>query len=70
MRDYKITCNKCGKEIFIQNNIPTGEALSVEKKWGYFSKGKDGEVHRFDLCEECYDELISGFKYPVDIKER
>ena len=61
MRDYKITCNKCGKEIHIQNNIPTGEVVSVEKQWGYFSK-KDGQTDAFDLCEDCYDKLAASFK--------
>ena len=36
------------------------DMLSVEKRWGYFS-GKDNEVHRFDLCEDCYDRLIAQF---------
>ena len=30
----------------------------------------DGQVHHFDLCEECYDELVSGFKIPVDREEQ
>ena len=68
MRDCKIICNRCGKEIFVQNDIPSGEVLSVEKQWGYFSDNKDGEIHSFDLCEECYDEFVSGFKHPVNIK--
>lgn len=69
MRKYKIICNKCGKEIFIDNDIPTEEVLSVEKEWGYFSN-KDNEIHRFELCETCYDELVAGFKHPVEIKNR
>ena len=35
----------------------------------YFSE-KDGQIHHFDLCEECYDELVSGFKIPVDREEQ
>ena len=42
--------------------------LSVRQKWGYFSD-KDGETHSFDLCEKCYDRLISQFKIPVMIKK-
>ena len=41
----------------------TGRA--VEKRWGYFSN-KDNEVHRFDLCEECYDRMVSQFVIPVE----
>ena len=49
----KIVCNKCKKEM-----------LTVEKRWGYFSH-KDGELHRFDICEECYDTWIASFQIPV-----
>lgn len=61
----KIFCNKCGKEIKMENGILKEEILEVEKRWGYFSK-KDNEIHSFDLCEECYDQLISQFKIPVE----
>ena len=37
--------------------------------WDYFSE-KDGEVHHFDLCESCYDELINQFRLPVDVEEQ
>jgi len=57
----KIICNKCGKE------IKEADVLSVDKRWGYFSD-KDNEVHRFDLCEQCYDEWIASFQIPVDIE--
>lgn len=69
MKKGQITyCNCCKKEIKIQNDIPVEEGLHVEKKWGYFSK-KDGEIHRFDLCEDCYDRLIAEFVLPVDREE-
>ena len=57
----KIICNKCGKEIV------EADVLSVEKRWGYFSE-KDNEVHSFDLCEKCYDELVSTFQIPIEIE--
>lgn len=57
----KIFCNRCSKEITGQ------DVLSVEKRWGYFSQ-KDGETHRFDLCEECYDEWIASFQIPIEIE--
>ena len=57
----KIVCNKCGKEIAV------GDVLSVDKRWNYFSD-KDNEVHHFDLCEACYDELVAGFQFPVEIE--
>lgn len=61
----KIICNLCKKEIKVKNGISEEDVLSVEKRWGYLSN-KDNEVHRFDLCEECYDKLIASFEIPVE----
>lgn len=61
----KIVCNMCKKEIDVVNGIPQEDVLTVEKRWGYFSE-KDNELHRFDLCEECYGKLISSFEIPVE----
>ena len=63
----KIICNRCGKEIDVKNGVAESEMLSVEKRWGYFSK-KDNEVHKFDLCESCYDEIIKSFQIPVETR--
>ena len=54
-----------GKEIKIKDGVIREGLLSVEKRWGYFSD-KDNEVHRFDLCEECYDRMVSQFVIPVE----
>ena len=70
-RDEKVIeiyCNKCGKKIEVKNQIAIEDVLSVDKKWGYFSK-KDGIMHSFDICESCYNEMIKDFRYPVDQKE-
>lgn len=61
----RIFCNQCGKEIIVKNEMPQEDILTVEKRWGYFSE-KDNEVHRFDLCESCYDKLIAQFVIPVE----
>ena len=61
MRQCKIVCNKCGR--VIENE----DVLSVEKRWSYFSN-KDNDVHKFDLCEKCYDEFISTFQIPVEVE--
>lgn len=61
MRQCKIVCNKCGRE------IENEDVLSIEKRWGYFSN-KDNDVHKFDLCEKCYDEFISTFQIPVEVE--
>ena len=39
--------------------------LQVKKAWGYFSS-KDLTGHAFNMCEACYDEMISNFKIPVE----
>lgn len=65
----KVVCNQCGREIKIENGCLKKEILSVETTWGYFSD-KDGENHRFDLCEECYDLLVGGFRIPAEISQR
>lgn len=62
----KIYCNLCGKEICVENGIVREGVLSVDMSWGYFSE-KDGQVHSFDLCEECYDKLVKNFVLPPEI---
>lgn len=64
----KVFCNQCGKEIRKQGEMFAEDYLCVEKRWGYFSK-KDNEVHRFELCEDCYDKLCASFRIPVDIEK-
>ena len=74
MRVYKeeklqeIYCNKCGKKIEIENEITKEGVFSVDYKWDYFSE-KDGVMHSFDLCEDCYDRMVEKFKYPVSESE-
>lgn len=64
-----MTCNKCGKNITVDKGIVGQGVFSISYGWGYFSK-KDGENHNFDICEDCYDELISSFIIPINIEER
>lgn len=61
-------CNSCGKTIIFENDIMKEDVFEAAKVWGYFSK-KDMETHRFNLCEQCYDDIISKFKIPVVIQE-
>jgi len=62
----KVCCNKCGKKMKEENGIIMEGNFSIEYNWGYFSN-KDCERHIIDLCEECYDNIIEGFKIPVDV---
>ncbi len=64
----QVICNQCKKELKIKNGIVQEGCFSVQYPFGYFS-GKDGEVHCFDLCEECYDKMLAKFRIPAQIKE-
>lgn len=63
-----VTCNSCGKELLVEQGIVKEGICACQEKFGYFSN-KDGQVHSFDLCEECYDRIISQFKIPVEVEE-
>lgn len=78
MRQYKlktkefkdlnqIVCNCCGKQIPVADGYAREGVFSVDYTWGYFSK-KDGEIHSFDLCEECYDNMLRQFRIPAEIQ--
>ncbi len=62
-------CNACGKELKIENGMLMEDAFEATKEWGYFSE-RDMEVHHFNLCEECYNRLISQFRIPVEIRKK
>lgn len=64
-----VFCNMCGKKLAVKDGILREGALMLDHAWDYFSE-KDGEVHHFDLCEECYDELVNRMKLPVDVEEQ
>lgn len=61
-------CNQCGKTLKQERDVITEGALQLEFTWGYFSE-KDGEKHKFILCESCYDTWIKGFAVPVEITD-
>lgn len=60
----KIICNRCGRNIPVIQGVPREDVLEVSKRWGYFSE-KDNRLDEFDLCEQCYDEIISEFKIKI-----
>ena len=63
-----IKCNQCGKELTVCNGILKEGCAGMEISFDYFSK-KDGELHRIDLCEHCYDIWTSGFCIPVTVED-
>ncbi len=64
-----ICCNSCGKVLRVENGILKEDAFEATKEWGYFSR-RDMEVHHFNLCEECYDKMISKFMIPIEIRKK
>ena len=66
MRKYKsdqtldrVICNGCGRKLVVEDGI---------LREGAFSE-KDGEIHRWDLCEECYDRMTGQFRIRPDVEE-
>lgn len=64
-----LICNGCGKRLAVDKGIIREGAIGVDHLWDYFSE-KDGQIHHFDLCEDCYDQLISCFKIAVEVEEQ
>jgi hypothetical protein len=76
MRKYKnggqletVVCNRCGKKIVVSGGIAREGVMNINHTWDFFSE-KDGEIHHFDLCEECCDEIAAEFKIPVEVEEQ
>lgn len=67
-KENKLFCNKCGKQILIENGLAREDYMIVTKSWGYFSD-KDGRRDSFCLCESCYDEVTAAFVLPVSQEE-
>lgn len=64
----RVVCNKCGRILKVEDGYLKEGCFSADAAFGYFSR-KDGIVHSFDLCEDCYDEMVSQFRVPVEEKE-
>lgn len=59
-------CNVCGKIIKMEHGILKEDVFEVSKEWGYFSS-KDLEVHKFNICEDCYENIVATFKIPIEV---
>jgi Fe2+ or Zn2+ uptake regulation protein len=67
--EVPIYCNSCGKSLKVENGILKEDAFEATKEWGFFSN-RDMEVHHFNLCEECYEKLISEFQIPIEVRKK
>ncbi|MCR5754232.1 MAG: hypothetical protein K6G30_05385 [Acetatifactor sp.] len=71
MRKYEnnqlvqVVCNNCEKRLQLKDGYIKEGCFSADYLFGYFS-GKDTLRHRFDLCEDCYDKIVAGFRIPVE----
>ncbi len=75
MRNYdenlelkEVFCNRCKKALKVENGIIREGCFHTDYVWGYFST-LDGKKHSFDLCEDCYQEMVQGFLLPVTEEE-
>lgn len=64
-----VICNCCKKKLIVADGIVREGVFSIGYAWDYFSE-KDGEVHRFDLCESCYDAMREELAIPVDVEDQ
>ena len=64
----QVLCNQCGRELKVEDGYLKEGCFTADAVFGYFSR-KDGTGHHFDLCEECYDKMISRFAVPVEAVE-
>lgn len=65
-KNTELFCNACGKKIKIEHGILKEDVFEASKEWGYFSK-KDLQFHKFNICEECYENIVATFKIPIEI---
>ena len=64
----RVICNQCGKALAVTEGIVREGCFHVEYEFDYFSK-KDGHVYSLDLCEDCFDTWVKGFREPVQVEE-
>lgn len=64
----ELYCDCCKKKMNVQNGVVKEGVFSIDYSWGYFSH-KDGEIHSIDLCEECYDRIISENNINVEKRD-
>jgi ribosomal-protein-alanine N-acetyltransferase len=68
MAEQKLICNGCGRSLKVEHGILREDVFEGKKQWGYFSK-RDGEIHSFLLCQECYEKVIKNFAVAPEVTE-
>ena len=49
----KVFCNKCGKEMLVENGMLREGCFEADQIFGYFSQ-KGGEHQQLDFCEDFF----------------
>lgn len=52
-----VLCDRCGKSCLDDIGM-NHEYAEIKATWGYGSN-KDCQQHKIEICEKCYDEMIS-----------
>ena len=69
MPKVEMKCNKCGKNIKVVEGTAREGVFECRYEWGYFSQ-KDLQIHQFNMCEDCYDEMVNSFVIPIKVSEK
>ena len=64
----RVVCNRCGRTLKVEDGYLKEGCFHGQAAFGYFSR-KDGITQKFDLCENCYDDLISSFAVDVTVED-
>lgn len=66
----KVICNRCEKifETLIEGYPYYGHNVTPIRIEFGFGSSRDGEVISFDLCDDCFADMILDFKHPVTRK--
>lgn len=63
-----VICNGCGRQLKVEAGMLKEGCFYGKQNFGYFSS-MDGQIHNFDLCEDCYRKMTEKFTVPVEIEE-
>lgn len=71
MRKYKkvlkselsdVICDICSRSCLkSEDDMNSAEFAVIKAQWGYWSR-KDGQNFNLDVCEDCFDKIISFAK--------
>ena len=59
-----VTCDVCGISCIKGQCGP--EYVRIDKIWG-FDSNKDGEIHKAEICEECWDRIVRTMEIRVQV---